>query len=136
MADNNFLFNFPWLDEMKKSMSNPFIPDYREVNGHIHTPYSFSAFDDMETIFRMATQEHIAVLGINDFFVADGYDAFYKGCVQNNIFPEFGIEFIGLLKEEQKKGIRINDPNNPGERPPGRGLTTRSAETAPETESE
>jgi hypothetical protein len=114
MADNNFLFNFPWLDEMKKSMSNPFIPDYREVNGHIHTPYSFSAFDDMETIFRMATQEHIAVLGINDFFVADGYDAFYKGCVQNNIFPEFGIEFIGLLKEEQKKGIRINDPNNPG----------------------
>jgi hypothetical protein len=26
----------------------------------------------------------------------------------------FNIEFIGLLKDEQKKGIRINDPNNPG----------------------
>jgi hypothetical protein len=26
----------------------------------------------------------------------------------------FNIEFIGLLKEEQKTGIKINDPNNPG----------------------
>ncbi|OFX37673.1 MAG: hypothetical protein A2X05_15720 [Bacteroidetes bacterium GWE2_41_25] len=90
------------------------IPEYREVNGHIHTPYSFSAFSDMETVFRMAVNENISVLGINDFYVADGYDSFHKGCVLNRIFPLFNIEFIGLLKEEQKNGIRINDPNNPG----------------------
>jgi hypothetical protein len=90
------------------------VPEYREVNGHIHTPYSFSAFDRLETAFRMAKDEDVVVLGINDFFVADGFEAFNKGCLRNDIFPLFNIEFIGLLKEEQKKGIRINDPNNPG----------------------
>jgi hypothetical protein len=68
----------------------------------------------METIFRMAVNENISLLGINDFYVTDGYDSFHKGCVKNRIFPLFNIEFIGLLREEQKKGIRINDPNNPG----------------------
>ena len=33
---------------------------------------------------------------------------------EHRYFPLFNIEFIGLLKDEQKKGIRINDPNNPG----------------------
>src|SRR5512137_2989124 len=90
------------------------IPEFREANGHIHTPYSFSAFDTLDTVFKMAREEEIAALGINDFFVTDGYKAFHDGCVRNNIFPLFNIEFIGLLKEEQKNGIRINDPNNPG----------------------
>lgn len=89
-------------------------PEYREVNGHIHTPYSFSAFIALETAFNMAVKEKIAVLGINDFYVTDGYTAFHDGCLTNKIFPLFNIEFIGLLKAEQKKGIRINDPNNPG----------------------
>ena len=56
----------------------------------------------------------LCALGINDFYVTDGYDEFHKGCIDHNIFPLFNIEFIGLLKEEQQKGIRINDPNNPG----------------------
>jgi len=85
-----------------------------DANGHIHTPFSFSAFDDLDTIFRMANRERIDVLGINDFYVTDGYDSFHKGCLSNRIFPLFNIEFIGLLKDEQLKGIRINDPNNPG----------------------
>jgi len=89
-------------------------PDYREANGHIHSPYSFSAFSDLETVFKMAGNEKISLLGINDFFLTDGYDAFCRGCLQNNIFPLFNIEFIGLMKDEQKKSIRINDPNNPG----------------------
>jgi len=111
---NNFLKSLPWHDELIKKINTAGIPSYREANSHIHTPYSFSAFDSLETAFRMAREENIAVLGINDFFVSDGYSAFHDGCVRNNIFPLFNIEFIGLLKEEQKKGIRINDPNNPG----------------------
>lgn len=95
-------------------MNGVSLPPYREVNGHIHTPYSFSAFDNMEQVFRMAKEENISVLGINDFYVADGYFSFFDGCLANNLFPLFNIEFIGLLKEEQEKGIRINDPNNPG----------------------
>jgi hypothetical protein len=110
----NFLSDFPSLDLLKKKMHGFTFPEYLEANCHIHTPYSFSAFSDMGTIFAMAGSEKISVLGINDFYVTDGYDAFQKGCLENNIFPLFNIEFIGLLKEEQKKGIRINDPNNPG----------------------
>ena len=110
----NFLTDFPTYDVLKKKIPGASFPDYREANAHIHTPYSFSAFSDMSSIFTMAKKENISVLGINDFYVTDGYDAFHKGCLQNNIFPLFNIEFIGLLKEEQNDGIRINDPNNPG----------------------
>lgn len=110
----NFLAGFPVFEILRKEMQGLSFPQYREANSHIHTPYSFSAFSDMDTIFTMAGEEKIALLGINDFYVSDGYDAFHKGCLENNIFPLFNIEFIGLLKEEQQKGIRINDPNNPG----------------------
>jgi hypothetical protein len=110
----HFLSDFPSYEALVKEMKGSTLPEYREVNGHIHTPYSFSAFSDMETIFRMAVNENISVLGINDFYVTDGFDSFHKGCVINRIFPLFNIEFIGLLKVEQAKGIRINDPNNPG----------------------
>ncbi len=110
----NFLSGFPPIDVLKKEMKDLALPGVREVNGHIHTPYSFSAFSDLETAFSMARDEKIAVLGINDFYVTDGYEAFHKSCLENRIFPLFNIEFIGLMKTEQRKGIRINDPNNPG----------------------
>jgi hypothetical protein len=110
----NFLEEFPPLEVMTKEMIGMPLPPFREANGHIHTPYSFSAFSEMNAIFKMAKEEQIALLGINDFYVTDGYDAFLKGCLNNKIFPLFNIEFIGLMKEEQKNGIRINDPNNPG----------------------
>lgn len=84
------------------------------VNSHIHTPYSFSCFDSVSQIFELAQKEDIKVLGINDFFVTDGYQAFYDEALKNNVFPLFSIEFIGLLKDEQAAGIRVNDPNNPG----------------------
>lgn len=109
-----FLDDFPSLADLKLKFNKNNLPVFREANAHIHTPYSFSAFPDMATIFRMAKDEEIAALGINDFFVSDGYEDFNVGSVQNRIFPLFNIEFIGLLKEEQKKGIRVNDPNNPG----------------------
>ena len=110
----NFLADYPPIDKLQKEMHGVSSPGIREANGHIHTPYSFSAFTDLDSIYRMAVEEKVAVLGINDFYVTDGYDSFHKGCVENKIFPLFNIEFIGLLKEEQRKGIRINDPNNPG----------------------
>jgi hypothetical protein len=110
----NFFSILPWLDKIQGSMNGTSVAKFREVNGHIHTPYSFSAFDKLDTAFSMAKDEHIAVLGINDFYVTDGYDEFGTGCLNNNIFPLFNIEFIGLLKDEQKNNVRINDPNNPG----------------------
>ncbi len=53
-------------------------------------------------------------VGINDFFVTDGYEPFCLEALKNNVFPLFNIEFISLLRSEQQAGIRINDPNNPG----------------------
>jgi hypothetical protein len=84
------------------------------VNGHVHTPYSFSAFERIEDIFIKAKKESINVLGINDFFVADGYADFFRLAKQHRIFPLFNIELIGLLEREQQLNIRVNDPNNPG----------------------
>lgn len=110
----NFLKGFPPPEKLVKESRQFNCPEYREVNGHIHTPYSFSAFSDLDTALKMARDERIAVLGINDFYVTDGYEDFHEGCLQHGIFPLFNIEFMGLMKEEQQKGIRINDPNNPG----------------------
>ncbi len=110
----NFLEEYPAPEVMAKEINGLPLPRFREANGHIHSPYSFSAFSDLEVAFTMAKEEKIAVLGINDFYVTDGYDSFLKGCINNKIFPLFNIEFIGLMKAEQKNGIRINDPNNPG----------------------
>ena len=114
MTNKYFLSDFPGPEELRKKIAGNNIPVYREANGHIHTPYSFSAFSDLTAIFSMARNENIAVLGINDFFVTDGYQDFYDGSVENSVFPLFNIEFIGLMKEHQKKNIRINDQNNPG----------------------
>jgi len=106
----NFLASFP--DEkilLKKSAKKIF-----DLNGHIHTPYSFSAFESIPQIFRMANEENIKAVGINDFIVTDGHKPFHDQAVKTNVFPLFNIEFMGLLKEEQAAGIRVNDPNNPG----------------------
>ncbi len=85
-----------------------------KVNGHLHTPYSFCAFSDIAQIFEKARVEDVKILGINDFYVTDGYNEFCKQAVENRIFPLFNIEFIALSEAFQKEGIRVNDPNNPG----------------------
>jgi len=85
-----------------------------DVNGHIHTPHSFSAFKTMEQPFTMAVQEKVAVLGINDFYTTDGYPEFAALALKHHIFPLFNIEFMALQAEEQRQGIRVNDPVNPG----------------------
>ncbi|MGQ9619688.1 MAG: PHP domain-containing protein [Bacteroidales bacterium] len=108
------LKNFPPPDEILKVMESENLPHYLEVNGHIHTPFSFSAFNEMEEIFSKAREENIKILGVNDFYVTDGFSDFYRGCIKNGIFPVFCIEFIGLITDFQKNGIRVNDPNNPG----------------------
>jgi hypothetical protein len=94
------------------------------VNGHFHTPFSFSAFTEIEQAFRMAKAEGIQVLGINDFYTTDGYAEFVALAQKYNIFPLFNIEFMSLQKDLQARGIRVNDPANPGRTyMSGKGLT-------------
>ena len=85
-----------------------------KVNNHIHSPYSFSAFKDIPHAVSMAVKEGISVLGINDFFVRDGYGEFAGECLEQKVFPMYNIEFIALSKADQANNIRVNDPNNPG----------------------
>lgn len=110
----NILSEFPPPRKLLTESRNLSIPYLREYNSHIHTPYSFSAFPDIKTIIENAKSENISVLGINDIEVTDGYEEFHNGCISHSIFPLFGIEFTGILMNEQLKGIRINDRKKPG----------------------
>lgn len=92
-------------------LSNNAIP---LVNSHIHTPWSFSAFQNLEQAFELAAKEGIKVLGINDFNTFEGYADFDELSRKYHIYPLFNVEFMGLLEQAQQKGIRINDPANPG----------------------
>ena len=84
------------------------------VNAHLHTPYSFSVFENLTDALDQAVRENVKVVGINDFYTTDGYREWHDGALQRNLFPLFNIELISLQKEDQSAGIRVNDPNNPG----------------------
>jgi hypothetical protein len=98
------------LDWYRKQEKNG-IP---EVNGHIHSPESFSAFSEMELAFQMALNEGVRVLGINDFYTLNGYPEFASLALKYKVFPLFNVEFMALQDKLQQEGIRVNDPNNPG----------------------
>ena len=85
-----------------------------DVNAHIHTPYSFSAFSSVGEALEHAAAEGVKVVGINDFYSTDGYGEWKEGCAAKRLYPLFGIEFISLNAEDQAAGLRVNDPNNPG----------------------
>jgi hypothetical protein len=124
MSDQSIFTSFPdkktLLDEFKKNGQQKTLL----VNGHFHTPFSFSAFIEIEQVFRMAVAEGIQVLGINDFYTTDGYAEFVELAQKYRIFPLFNIEFMSLQKDLQSEGIRVNDPANPGRTyMSGKGLT-------------
>ena len=85
-----------------------------KVNAHLHTPYSFSAFNDVDDALDRAVAEEVKVVGVNDFYTTEGYEEWAEGCKKRNLVPLFNIEFISLNEEDQKAGLRVNDPGNPG----------------------
>jgi len=123
MKNQSIFLNFPGKKELlEESVTKP--KKSLLVNGHFHTPYSFSAFTEMEQAFRMAQSEGVQVLGINDFYTTDGYAEFADLAVKYKIFPLFNIEFMSLQKDLQQANVRVNDPNNPGRTYlSGKGLT-------------
>jgi hypothetical protein len=110
----NIFQDFPSEHQLINKFGNPFLSSPLEVNAHFHTPYSFSAFETIHEIFERAESEKVDILGINDFITTFGYVEFNELAQRYKKFPIFSLEFMGLLKEAQQKGIRINDPNNPG----------------------
>jgi hypothetical protein len=85
-----------------------------KVNAHLHTPYSFSVFKDVADALDRAVAEVVKVVGINDFYTTAGYEAWATGCKERGLYSLFNIEFISLNEADQKAGLRVNDPGNPG----------------------
>jgi hypothetical protein len=85
-----------------------------DVNAHLHTPYSFSAFESVKDALVRAKNEGVMVAGINDFYSQEGYREWSIECFLSMIFPIYNIEFISLQAEDQAANIRVNDPANPG----------------------
>ncbi len=110
----NIFTSFPNETELINWASNNADSSPLLVNGHFHTPFSFSAFTEIEQAFKMAQNEGVRVLGINDFYTTDGYAEFTELAKKYKIFPLYNIEFMALQKDEQASNIRVNDPNNPG----------------------
>jgi len=120
----NILQQFSTEEELVKKHKPEEFRSHYKVNNHLHTPYSFSAFENISQIFQMAKEEDISVLGINDFYTTAGYDEFHQLAGEHKIMPLFNIEFIGLLRDFQDKNMRVNDPKNPGRAYfTGKGLT-------------
>lgn len=94
--------------------STKYLVDNVKVNNHLHTPSSFSAFSQLEEALEQAVDEKVQVVGVNDFFTFDAYEKWCEGSFKRNLFPLFNVEFIGLNAEDQKNGLKINDPGNPG----------------------
>ena len=83
------------------------------VNAHLHTPFSFSAFEKLTDALDKAFDEDVKIVGINDFYSMDGYEEWSNEAIKRHLYPLFNIEFISLQKEDQENGILVNDPNNP-----------------------
>lgn len=110
----SFLAQFPDRTTLLNSFNEKNSDFPMRINNHIHTPYSFSAFQSVTQAVRTAVAEGVRILGINDFYVTDGYKEFTDECIDHGMFPLLNIELIGISKEDQEAGIRINDPGNPG----------------------
>ena len=108
----DYLHNLPEAEELLQKHNDE--QGVLEVNGHLHSPYSFCPFKNIEQMFQMAGEEGVKVLGINDFYTVDGYSEFTSLGQKHRIFPLLNIEFMGLMKDMQQQGILINDWGNPG----------------------
>lgn len=106
--------NRKYLEKIHKTPFRRETEIMEKVNAHLHTPYSFSAFKNIDEALDMSVAEEVKVVGINDFYSTAGYPAWAEGCKKRALYPLFNIEFISLNEEDQKAGLRVNDPGNPG----------------------
>lgn len=114
MSNQSLFANFPDKQVLLEKRKGKSDKEVLLVNGHFHTPFSFSAFTEIEQPFKMAEAEGVQVLGINDFYTTDGYPEFTALASKYKIFPLYNIEFMALQRDLQEQGVRVNDPANPG----------------------
>jgi len=84
------------------------------INTHIHLPPNFSAFESVEQAVALASEQGVGILGASNYYDFTVYHEFERLCHERGILPIFGIEIVVRIPELAERGIRINDPGNPG----------------------
>ncbi|HEY3414978.1 MAG TPA: hypothetical protein VGM51_18240 [Armatimonadota bacterium] len=84
------------------------------ANTHIHLPPNFSAFESVEQAVALACDEEVGILGASNYYDFTVYSEFGTLCHQHSITPLFGMEIVLGLPELADRGVRVNDPGNPG----------------------
>ena len=83
-------------------------------NTHLHVPPNFSAFTTVEDAVETSAREGVKVIGTSNFHDFGVYDRFEAAARSHGLAALFGLEFISVLEAEQRAGVKINDPANPG----------------------
>jgi hypothetical protein len=83
-------------------------------NTHLHLPPNFSAFSTVEDAVETAAREGARVIGSSNFHDFGVYDRLASAAQEHGVAALFGLEFISVLQDEQRRGVKINDPANPG----------------------
>lgn len=107
----NLYRSLPQKSLLSGLASLPVDDEFMEVNAHLHSPYSFSAFESFRQTVGAAISEGLKVEGINDFNTTYGYTEWAVVCLRKNVFSLFNTEFIVLNKEDQSKGNLTEEPN-------------------------
>lgn len=84
------------------------------TNAHIHLPPNFSAFASAEDAARRAAEDGLTALGASNYYDFDVYAEFGDACGRHGVRPLFGLEVLALDPDLQARGVRVNDPANPG----------------------
>lgn len=84
------------------------------VNAHLHLPPNFSAFETVQQAVDVISAEGVGVAGVSNYYDFTVYGDFAERVDAANVFPLFGLETIALLDNLVQKGVKINDPGNPG----------------------
>jgi len=83
-------------------------------NAHIHTPPNFSAFDTVDQVVSLASEQGLSLICASNYYDHRIYDRFAGLCLHAGVFPLFGLEVILFDADLARRGIRTNDPGNPG----------------------
>jgi hypothetical protein len=103
------------VEQIEKLAAKNFAPAHQPaVNSHIHLPPNFSAFDTVGQAVRLASEQNVQIIGLSNYYDYAVYEDFGRLALQKGIFPLFGLEIISMQLEPLEKGVRVNDPANPG----------------------
>ena len=84
------------------------------ANCHVHLPPNFTAFETTQQALALCEAQDVRVLGASNYYDYSVYGQFAEEAMARGIFPIFGLEIISLIDDLVQKGVKINDPGNPG----------------------